>query len=159
MRATDHPNTCYTWSVILGLGVSPMRRREFIALLGSSVAVWPLAAHAQQMPVIGFLNGLGQNDRPNLPAAFRRGLGEAGYVDGRNVAIEYRFAENRLDRLPELAADLVGRKVKVIAATGGGAPVLAAMEATKTIPIVFTTGGDPVQTYVASIGPAVLSRA
>src|SRR5262245_9515109 len=90
-----------------------MRRRECLTLLGATAA-WPVAARAQQMPVIGFLNGLGQNDRPNLPAAFRRGLGEAGYVDGRNVAIEYRFAENRLDRLPELAADLVGRKVNVI---------------------------------------------
>jgi putative tryptophan/tyrosine transport system substrate-binding protein len=130
---------------------SHIERRKFLATLGGAAA-WPLAARAQQMPVIGFLNGLGQNDRPNLPAAFRRGLGEAGYVDGRNVAIEYRFAENRLDRLPELTADLVGRKVNVIAATGGGAPVLAAMAATKTIPIVFTTAGDPVQMgYVASL--------
>jgi putative ABC transport system substrate-binding protein len=101
-----------------------MRRRQFITLLGGAAA-WPLAASAQQaaLPVVGFLNTLGQNDRPNLPAAFRRGLGETGYADGRNVAIEYRFAENQHDRLPALAADLVGRKVNVIAATGGGASV------------------------------------
>src|SRR5215813_5717386 len=121
---------------------SHIARRKFLATLGGAVAAWPLAARAQQpaMPVVGFLNTLGQNDRPNLPATFRRGLGETGYVDGRNVAIEYRFAENQHDRLPALAADLVGRKVNVIAATGGGASVLAAMAATKTIPIVFTSG-------------------
>jgi ABC-type uncharacterized transport system substrate-binding protein len=122
---------------------SHIERRKFLATLGGAAATWPLAARAQQtaMPVVGFLNALGQNDRPNLPAAFRRGLGEAGYVDSRNVAIEYRFGENQHDRLPALAGDLVGRKVAVIAATGGGTSVLAAMAATTSIPIVFTTGG------------------
>ena len=131
-----------------------LKRREFIGLLGGAVATRPVAARAEQPlnPVVGFLNTLGQNDRPNLPAAFRRGLSETGYVEGRNVAIEYRFAETQHDRLPALAADLVVRKVNVIAATGGGASILAAMAATKSIPIVFTTGGDPVQQgYVRSL--------
>jgi ABC-type uncharacterized transport system substrate-binding protein len=131
-----------------------LRRRQFIELLCGGAAAWPLAVRAQQpsVPAVGFLNALGRNDRPHLPAAFRRGLSEAGYVEGRNVTIEYRFAENHQDRLQALAADLVGRRVAVIAATGGGASVMAAMGATNTIPIVFTTGGDPMREgYVASL--------
>jgi putative ABC transport system substrate-binding protein len=123
-----------------------MRRREFLIAFGG-VTIWPFAVFAQQpgLQTIGFLTSLGQDDRPNLRDTFRRGLGEAGYIEGRNVAIEYRFAENQVDRLPMLVAELVGRKVAVIAATGGGATVLAAKASTSSIPIVFLTGGDPVQ--------------
>ena len=131
-----------------------MKRREFITLLGGAAAACPLRAGAQQpvTPVVGFLSTLGQNDRSTLRDAFRRGLSEVGFVEGRNVAIEYRFAEGQPNRLSALAADLVERKVAAIAATGGGASVLAAKAATTKIPVVFLTAGDPVQQgYVASL--------
>jgi putative tryptophan/tyrosine transport system substrate-binding protein len=130
---------------VLGAGEA-MRRREFIALVGCTAAAWPLAARAESaMPVIGFLNSASSQPFANYVASFRAGLKETGYVDGQNVVIEFRWAEGHYDRLPEMAADLVRRKVAVLVSTGGSPSITAAKAATTTIPIVFTTGSDPVR--------------
>jgi putative ABC transport system substrate-binding protein len=128
-----------------------MQRREFFGLIGS-VAAWPLAARAQQptMPVIGFLSSLTPGDAPQIMAAFNLGLADTGYVEGRNVTIEYRWAEGQFDRLGTLVAELLQREVTMIAAVSGTPTALAAKAATNTIPIVFAIGSDPVAAGLVS---------
>jgi putative tryptophan/tyrosine transport system substrate-binding protein len=126
--------------------MSGMKRREFITLLGGTVTAWPLAVRAQQpaMPVIGFLSSRAPEESAHLLAAFRRGLAEGGFVDGQNVAIEFRWARGQYDLLPAMAAELVSRRVNVLTTVGGEPSALAAKRATSMIPVVFALGSDPV---------------
>ena len=138
-----------------------MRRRELIKVIAASAAAWPIAARAQQavMPKIGFLSGNSADGIPQFTAAFREGLSTAGFVEGKNVTIEYRWADAHLERVPALALDLIRRRVDVLFTSGGDVPVLVAKGATTTIPIVFMSTSDPVDMgFVASLNrPAGMS--
>ena len=128
-----------------------MNKRDSITLLGSAAAAWPLGAPAQStMPVIGYLHARGPDDAGHLAAAFRRGLRDGGFIDGKDVRVEYRWASGQYDQLPGLAKELVGLPVSVLAASGGESTVLAAKAATSTIPIVFTMSSDPVKLGLAN---------
>jgi putative ABC transport system substrate-binding protein len=128
-----------------------MRRREFISLVGGAAAAWPLAVRAQSaMPVVGFLSTRSAKDSVRLVAAFGKGLEETGFSDGKNLSVDYRFADGQLARLPELTADLVHKPVAVLVASGGSPSAIAAKAATSTIPIVFVIGGNPVELGLAA---------
>jgi putative tryptophan/tyrosine transport system substrate-binding protein len=124
-----------------------MRRREFITMITAAASAWPLAVRAQQqtMPVIGYLSARSPEDTNHLVEAFRKGLNDAGFIEGQNAMVEYRWALGQQDRLPDLASDLVRESVAVIVSTGGESAALAAKRATSTIPIAFIIGGDPVK--------------
>src|SRR5215469_10050662 len=130
----------------------PMRRREFITLLGGAAAAWPFSVRAQQPAIstIGYLSSRAPEDSANLLTAFRNGFAQSGFAEGQNVAIEYRWARGQYDRLSVLAAELVSRPVTLLAATGGEPVAFAALAATSAIPIIFIVGGDPVKEGLAA---------